>query len=140
MLEKSLKKILSNSDEDDLTPEMLMRMLSKLETISEDEGSDNYGEDYIQKLQALYDGFSKKIEFKPGQLVVWKDGLQNKKLPHKNQPAIVVKVLDSPLYEDKDSGTPYFQEPLDLALGVVGDKKGEFLVFYYDKRRFRLYT
>jgi len=139
MLEKSLKKILGDSGENELTLELLMRLLSELEVKSEDESPGDYGESYIQKLQALYESFSKEIEFKPGQLVVWKDGLQNKKLPHKNQPAIVVKVLDSPLFEDKDSGTPYFQEPLDLVLAVIGENKGELLVFYYDKRRFRLY-
>ncbi len=137
---KNLIEILGASDEDELTPEMLMRFLSKLEVSSEYENSEDYGEDYIHKLQSLYENFNEEIEFKLGQLVVWKNGLKNRKLPHKNQPAIVVKVLDSPLYMDKDSGTPYFQEPLDLALAVLGGKKGEFLIFYYDKRRFRLYT
>ena len=137
---KNLRDILGASDDDELAPKMLMHLLSELEASSEDENSEDYGEDYIHKLQSLYENFNEDIKFKPGQLVVWKDGLKNRKLPHKNQPAIVINVLDTPLYADKDSGTPYFQEPLDLALAVLGGKKGEFLIFYYDKKRFRLYT
>ena len=37
--------------------------------------------------------------------------------------------------DKQDSGTPYFNEPLDLILGLI-DEEGDFAIFYYDKRRF----
>ncbi len=139
MSETSLVDIL-NSNDDGINQETLMRILSKIKLNLEDEKLEDYGEDYINKLRSLNEAYNDKIEFKPGQLVVWKDGLKNRKFPYKNQPAIVVKVLETPLYVDKDSGTPYFQEPLDIALAVIGGEKSEFLIYYYDKRRFRLYA
>jgi len=75
--------------------------------------------------------------FQVGQLVKWKKGLQNRKYPKKYQPAIVVAVLDSPvLSEDKETGSTYFREPLDIVLGMTTEEGGPFMTFYYDKRRF----
>ena len=77
-----------------------------------------------------------KIEniFKEGQLVTWKKGLKNKKYPGYDEPAIVVKVLDNPVFSnDAESGSPYFKEPLDIILGVMVND--DFQFFYYDKRR-----
>ena len=69
----------------------------------------------------------------------WKEHLKNRKLPHKNQPAIVIERLAIPVIStDNESGSPYFLETLDIILGIiVGD--GTFLTFYYDSRRFEPY-
>ncbi len=75
------------------------------------------------------------VDFKPGDTVRWKRGLKNKRFPADGQLAVVIKQLSAPLITDKDSGTAYFQEPLDLVLAVL-DKEGELVVFYYDRRRF----
>jgi hypothetical protein len=95
---------------------------------------------HIEKLRTAKDLFYKTYDFKVGDLVVWKAGLKNKARPALNEPVIVMEVLDTPLKDgDKqDSGTPYFNEPLDLALGLVDDD-GDFIMFYYDKRRFEPY-
>lgn len=74
-----------------------------------------------------------------GQLVKWKSELKNKKWPKENQPAIVMEVLEPAIIQDHlDSGSPYFREPLDIVLGVVNND-GDFVIFYYDKRRFELF-
>jgi len=75
------------------------------------------------------------VDFKPGDVVRWKSGLKNKRFPAEGQLAIVINQLSAPFITDKDAGTPYFQEPLDLVLAVL-DKEGELVVFYYDRRRF----
>lgn len=95
---------------------------------------------HIGKLREAKEVFCKNYEFKVGDLVVWKAGLKNKGRPALNEPVIVMEVLDIPLKDgDKqDSGTPYFNEPLDIALGLVDDD-GDFIMFYYDKRRFEPY-
>jgi hypothetical protein len=71
--------------------------------------------------------------------VKWKANLKNRKLPDKNQPAIVIAILDEPVIStDDESGSPYFLETLDIILGIVVDD-GTFLTFYYDSRRFEAY-
>jgi hypothetical protein len=37
--------------------------------------------------------------------------------------------------EEKGTGSPYFHEPLDIVLGVLGEN-GEFILFHHDSRRF----
>ena len=87
-------------------------------------------------LQGLLRAFAVTHNFEPGSFVRWKPGLKNRKFPEYDQPAIVVKVLAIPLIsEETDSGSPYFQEPLDLVLGILDDEN-EFGSFYFDKRRF----
>jgi hypothetical protein len=99
----------------------------------------SYGEDYIAQLKAACCNFLKKESFKVGQLVKWKKDLKNRQLPYKNQPAIVVSILDEPIVSTEDeAGSPYFLETLDMILGIITDN-GTFLTFYYDSRRFEAY-
>jgi len=93
--------------------------------------------EHISKLRTAKEGFDKTYDLKPGDLVVWKKGLINKAKPALNEPAIIMQILDTPLTDQdkQDSGTPYFNEPLDLVLGLI-DEDGDFTIFHYDKRRF----
>jgi len=76
--------------------------------------------------------------FRPGDIVVWKEGCSNRKRPKTGEPAVVVEVLPKPLYgEEKSTGSPYFHEPLDIVLGMLDDD-GDFVRYCYDRRRFRL--
>ncbi len=94
---------------------------------------------HIAKLQAAREAFGRVYDFKPGDLVVWKKGLKNKARPALGEPAIVVQTLETPLRDQaKESGTPYFNEPLDLALGLL-DEDEDFVIFHYDRRRFEPY-
>ncbi|MBP7533152.1 MAG: hypothetical protein KA783_01805 [Chitinophagales bacterium] len=95
--------------------------------------------DHLNKLKVAYAVFSQPNNLKKGDIVVWKKGLKNKLRPAQDEPCIVIEVLDTPLHDiAKESGTAYFNEPLDLVIGVL-DSDGDFAVFYYDKRRFELY-
>jgi hypothetical protein len=95
---------------------------------------------HINGLQAAKAAFEQAYQFSPGDIVVWKKGLKNRVRPSYNEPAIVLEILDEPLKDEKtqDSGKPYFNEPLDLKLGLL-DADGDFLIFYYDKKRFEHY-
>ncbi|GEM_PF-1251579 len=78
-------------------------------------------------------------DFAIGDIVRWKPGLKNKKYPKEGQYAVVIEQLKDAIRQDqRDSGTPYFREPLDLGLASL-DEDGDLVVFYYDKRRFELY-
>lgn len=115
----------------------ILRLLSEKSSNSEEEK--NYGEDHVDRLKEAYDSFLRKEKFELGQIVKWKKNLKNRKIPHKNQPAIVVKILDEPIIStEDDSGSPYFLEKLDIVLGVMPNN-GDFLTFHYDSRRFEPY-
>jgi hypothetical protein len=99
----------------------------------------NYGEEYLTQLKSACRNYLQKESFEVGQIVKWKENLKNRKLPHNNQPAIVIAVLDEPvIHTDDESGSPYFLENLDIILGIILDD-GTFLSFYYDSRRFKAY-
>lgn len=75
--------------------------------------------------------------FKPGQLVVWKDGLKNRRTPEYNQRAVVIGIKEGLIEQDTNGGSPYFLEPLELLLGQIMPD-GEFHCYHYDPRRFRV--
>ncbi|MFH0902555.1 MAG: hypothetical protein V2A73_18145 [Pseudomonadota bacterium] len=84
--------------------------------------------------------FQKSHQFRSGQLVKWKAGMKIKKLPAYGEPVVMVEALPQPVFDDeKDDGSPFFREPLDLPLGVT-DSDGDYLVFYCDRRRFESYN
>lgn len=75
--------------------------------------------------------------FCPGDVVVWKEGCQNRKRPKAGEFAVVAHVLDHPVFGSEDSsGSPYFREPLDIALMLLDDD-GDITIYHFDKRRFR---
>jgi len=76
--------------------------------------------------------------FRPGDIVVWKEGCSNRKRPKVDEPCVVIEVLPEPIYgKEKSAGTPYFHEPLDIILGML-DGDGDLVRYCFDKRRFRL--
>lgn len=79
---------------------------------------------------------NKPEEMHVGDIVTWKKGLRNKKHPEPGCAGLVVKVLDQPTYDTATgSGSPYFQEPLTIVVGII-DSDGDFLCFHSDARRF----
>ena len=128
------------SKQEDLMAEIIKNLQEKErdKDVNEEE-ENNYGEEYIAQLKSVGKSFLKKESLEVGQIVKWKENLKNRKLPHKNQPAIVIAILYQPVIStDKDTGTPYFLETLDIILGVIVEN-GTFLTFYYDSRRFEPY-
>jgi hypothetical protein len=64
--------------------------------------------------------------------------LKNKRTPDYGQPAVVVDVLNTPIYDaagTKGAGSPYFMEPLTLVAGLI-DSDGDFICFHFDSHRF----
>ncbi|WP_069471654.1 hypothetical protein [Candidatus Marithrix sp. Canyon 246] len=127
---QSLKTELSSSNLEELLTNLL----------KETDIEKQYNRNDSQKLIEVYQKLLEHHEFKVGDLVKWKQGLTNKILPEINQPAIVIKLLKEPLIDrlDEEAGSRYYREPLDIILGLFDDKD-EFLMFYYDKRRFEPY-
>jgi hypothetical protein len=91
------------------------------------------------QLQGIHKNFLVLHDFKVGSLVIWKDNLKNKRMPKNYEPAIVIEILDNPVFDKEDSGSPYFREPLNMIIGVLG-KEDEMLLFHVDSRRFRPFS
>jgi hypothetical protein len=67
---------------------MFLKSLPDKELIIEENNS--YGEEYIAKLKTACDNFLQKQSFQVGQIVKWKEHLNNRKIPYKNQPAMLL--------------------------------------------------
>ena len=114
------------------------RLLEAMANGGEGEGKSPFQQQNPKALEEAFQTLSEENAFRPGDLVEWKPGMQNRRT---SGPFIVVKVLDEPIFGDKEhesSGYPLFREPLDIVCGVI-DTNGEFLCFHYDSRRFRHY-
>jgi hypothetical protein len=137
------KKILQTLINQQLKPQLSQSNLEELlfALLNETSAEEKYDTNYTQNLTRVYQKLLEPHEFKVGVLVKWKEGLKNKKRPYSNQPAIVVQLLETPLINKfgEETGSPYYREPLDIVLGLFDDD-GEFLMFYYDKRRFEPYS
>ncbi len=95
-------------------------------------------------LTARYEALMERYPFKPGDLVTWKPGMSNRRYPKPGKPAVVVAVLEAPVFDqERDSGSPYFREPLDIVLGVYAEEAGktsDFLTWHFDSRRLQLWS
>ncbi len=136
MDKETILKLLSSSEKSDKESQ-LVSLLTQLTSFEESNKVIDLDE-YIADLQRLNTNLGQKYQFKVGDIVHWKDGLKNKRIPDYKLPAIVVDVLEVPLYDEKvEVGSPYFREPLDFVLGII--IKGDLLTFHYDSRRFELF-
>lgn len=85
------------------------------------------------KLIAMCRLFNEKHTFAVGDIVGWKPGMSNRNV---DGPFVVVKVLQVPITDaESNSGSQYFNEPLDVVLGHI-NSRGEFVVHHHDSRRF----
>lgn len=102
---------------------------------------DSSDHDLGMALRARVDSLHRRYAFRPGDLVTWKTGLRNKRLPRPGRPAVVVDILPDPVMDaGNDAGDPYFREPLDIVLGVFiehGRHRGDFITWHFDSRRFQ---
>ena len=134
---KSLLQILQKSVDSNEDKEKILRLLEGLASSSYQSDYDPNGEKKVEPLKELFHKFNEKHQFKPGDIVKWKNSLKNRKRPRYGEPAIVLRFDSQPkLYiEDKGPETPYFKEPLDLVLGLL-DEDGDFDIYHFDSRRF----
>lgn len=93
----------------------------------------------LEDLRSRKKNLDETVDFKVGDIVIWKDKLKNKNFPLHGQPAIVMEIYDQPLFDQSAQiGSHIFREPHDIVLGLIMEN-GDFLTFHYDKRRFKKY-
>lgn len=92
-------------------------------------------------LRQRYELFNRNYKFVPGDLVTWKPGLKDRRVPAYGQPAVVMEMIAQPILDtDQESGSTYFRQPLDMVLGVIWEydpNRSEFVTFHFDSRRFQ---
>src|SRR5215469_11364998 len=85
-----------------------------------------------RRLAELANTMDRPHTFRKGQLVRWKAGLKNRKMPAYNEAAIVREILDAPVFDTCETascaGSPYFGEPLNLVLAIL-DPDNDFVEF-----------
>lgn len=92
-----------------------------------------------EQLKKLYTKYNEEHIFRPGDVVKWKSGLKDRKLPLDGEPAIVLNVSENPVFDSQnDAGSHYFREPYDIRLGVVG-ANGAFVIYHCNSKRFEPY-
>lgn len=98
----------------------------------------NDRDEHLRALQRQF-ATAPAMGFRPGQIVQWKPGMKNRLIPVYGEPAIVMEVLNPPVFDpNKDlDGTSLYREPLNLVLGIQ-EADGDFLTFHYDARRFEV--
>lgn len=124
-------------DELPTDPKELQRLVHEMTRRQTLELKFSASEEYRQRLmEAFAQLVAKQERFEPGQLVRWKTGLANRTMPDTSSVGIVIQHIDTPMIVDKDSGSAYFQEPLDLALGIIVGDERSFVIYWFDSRRF----
>lgn len=111
----------------------LIKALMEARARSEKKGISK--EERIELLQKRYLAFSKNDGFAIGETVKWKPGLRNKGGLDYEDVAIILDILNKPIFDEtKDSGSPYFKEPLDMVIAFL-DSDNDFITLYVDSRR-----
>ncbi len=133
---KALAKLFDDEDSVD----EVMKLVEELAGQRAEQLVSTHSPDHLQtlkELQAAYAAGPPDVE--PGDVLRWKPGLKNRRIPNYGQPAIVTEVLDPPLNSlEESSGSAYFREPLTHLLGIL-DTDNELVIFHFDGSRFELY-
>lgn len=87
----------------------------------------------VNALAASFSILNEKHTFTPGDIVEWKEGMNNKR---SKGLFVVVEVLNEPIVLNQKEGTPVFREPLDIIVGQH-DADGDFDLWHLDSRRLR---
>lgn len=94
-------------------------------------------EERIDLLRKRLADLQNKHNFKPGDLITWKEGMRFKKFPEEGYPAIVIEVLDEPIMDThSEPSGPYYREMFDIIFGICDDD-GDFVTYYGGSRCYR---
>lgn len=113
------------------------KLLEAMANGGEGKGKSAFQQQNPEALKEAFQIFSEKNTFKPGDLVEWKSPIMKNR--RAIGPFVVVKVLDEPVFDEHNSGSSMFREPLDIVCGMCDSNDGEFMCFHMDSRRLRYY-
>lgn len=91
---------------------------------------------HVRQLEKLRDTYFRPVTHAVGDLIQWKSGMMNHKLPQYGEPVVVMDVLDPPMNDTDGPGSPYFNEPITIKIGWIDNKTGNFYMIGVDGARF----
>lgn len=130
---KEMVRVLENLDAGE--GQELIKALIKSAVQKKKQRNNLSQEEAIEKLREMKALFDVKHTFQANDIVMWKPNLKNRSIPEYNEPVIVLEVLETPVFDESETGSTYFREPLDIILGVLAE--GELISFHYDSRKFQ---
>ena len=129
---KQIAKKFSNLDE--IESKELIKSLIQ-DALLENSSGNLSIDDKLNLLKKCSNALNTKQLFKIGDFVQWKPNLKNRAMPDYNEPMIVVDLIDEPIFDEEEGpSSVYYNEPLDIILGMI-DEDDEFITFFYDSRR-----
>ena len=93
------------------------------------------GGERLRRIAALY---REEYIFKPGDLVMWKPGLKDCRVPEYGEPVVVLEVAPGNISSCDDSHNRKYREPCDVRVGVYPDGS-TFVGFWMDGKRLQPY-
>jgi hypothetical protein len=101
------------------------------------------------QLQVLYQRLTQDtqphVRFHPGDLVRWKQGLQNMHLPAPGEVAVVTRVLSpteaqslTSMHPNNEADSSHFREPLNVVIGILDHADDTLHEYYVDGRRLEI--
>jgi hypothetical protein len=115
----------------------LAEMLTGMDAVKMDGGERILVKEILDEAQDFVRRYHEAETFVPGDLVVWKPGMQNKKDPDYGEPIVVLETLD--VVRREDNGTQYGGEPCDMRC-IVEKHRGDLQPYAFDSHRFTKYT
>lgn len=86
-------------------------------------------------LRALYASWNTRHDFKPGDIVKLKPGMQGfRAVPGYDEPCVVMELIDPIPYPNALPNNPYFGAILDIVIGFIASD-GDLLFLHCDQRQ-----
>jgi hypothetical protein len=90
-------------------------------------------------LKSLGSAYLARETFKPGDLVTWKDGLKDCRLPKYGQPGIIIEIREGQRDTREETGSCYYQTPNEARVAIL-DSDGDFVSWWLDLNRLQLFV
>lgn len=94
--------------------------------------------DVLDEAQDFVKRYHEAEQFQAGDLVVWKNGMKNMRVPEYGDPVVVLETF-APIRSEGD-GTAYGGTPYDMRCIVHKDTDGDLDAISFDSHRFTKYT
>jgi hypothetical protein len=105
--------------------------------VGEMEGARTPVKDVLEEARDFVERHNATETFAAGDLVVWKDGMRDRKFPEYGEPILVLETF--PAERREDDGSQYDCQPSDMRCVVFKNDEG-MQAFAYDSHRFTKYS
>jgi len=121
---------------DDFIANVVVDAVTKLKEKAEESkaGAISYRPGTTEEIWEAGQRYLQKHDLVPGQLVRWKKGLRNAKIPGDGEPAVILEVVPGMRSEAGDLGGSHDFEPNEIRVGIINE--GRLFAWWLDANRF----